>query len=136
MCIRDRFGSDLDAITRKQLARGERLVELLKQPQFKPMPVELQVVSITAANMGLLDELELSKIAEFEQGLHDFLESSHADLLKEIRENGSLGKENQSVFNKALEEFGENFVASSATSASEKASVKEAESSESSEARA
>ena len=75
------FGSDLDAVTRQQLARGARLVELLKQAQFKPVPVELQVVSITAANLGLLDDLEIDEVGDFEAKLHQSLRANNSSLL-------------------------------------------------------
>ena len=84
------FGSDLDASTQAQLARGERLVEILKQPQYQPMPVELQIVSILAANSGYLDSLEVSEVREYETTLHDTLKAKHADLLASIRDTGGL----------------------------------------------
>src|SRR5690606_22679608 len=67
------FGSDLDAATQAQLARGERLVEILKQPQYQPMPVELQIASIFSANEGYLDQLEVSEVKQFESQLHNEL---------------------------------------------------------------
>ena len=97
------FGSDLDAVTRQQLARGERLVELLKQAQFKPTPVELQVVSITAANLGLLDDLEVSEILDYEAKLHQSLRANNSSLLDIITTKGALSKEeNQSLADLSL----------------------------------
>ena len=105
------FGSDLDAVTRSQLARGARLVELLKQPQFKPVPVELQVISIYAANGGYLDEVEVSDIQKYESGLHSFLGSSHSNLLASIRDKGAISDEYESELRQALEKYGKNFLA-------------------------
>ena len=105
------FGSDLDAVTRQQLARGERLVELLKQKQYAPLAVELQVVSITSANLGLLDKLEVSQIAEYEEGLHEFMKGSHETLLEALRTNGSHTKEEQVAFHEAIKSFTEDFLA-------------------------
>ena len=73
------FGSDLDKATQAQLARGQRLVEILKQPQFEPMDVELQVASIYAGTKGFLDSLRVESVLAFETGLHEFLKSEHAD---------------------------------------------------------
>ena len=84
------FGSDLDAATQAQLARGERLVEILKQEQYKPMPAELQVVSIFAVNAGYADKLAVEQIRPFEAALHRRLQSNHAHLLRAIRETGKL----------------------------------------------
>ena len=84
------FGSDLDAATRAQLARGERLVEVLKQPQYAPMPVELQVLSIFAANSGYLDSLDLKEIAPFEVVLHRAATTKCADAMEAIRSTGVM----------------------------------------------
>ena len=87
------FGSDLDAATQAQLARGERLVEILKQKQYAPLAAELQVVSILAVNLGLTDSLELPQLGDFEEGLHQYLVSKHDDLLAVIRDTGKLEDE-------------------------------------------
>jgi F-type H+-transporting ATPase subunit alpha len=84
------FGSDLDAATQAQLARGERLVEILKQDQYRPMSVEKQVISIFAVTNGHVDNLDVSQVGAFERGLHSFLEASHKDLVKELREKSDL----------------------------------------------
>jgi len=104
------FGSDLDAVTKQQLARGERLVELLKQAQFKPTPVELQVVSITAANLGLLDDLEVSEILNFETKLHQNLRANHGGLLDTMASKGVLSKEENTQLTDAMKEFTKDFV--------------------------
>lgn len=79
------FGSDLDPATQKTIERGKRMTELLKQPQYQPIPVELQVASIFAGNKGYIDNLELSEVKPFEAGLHTFLKESHSDILTEIK---------------------------------------------------
>ncbi len=103
------FGSDLDAITRAQLDRGARLVELLKQPQFKPVPVELQVVSIYTANKGYLDSIEVSDIRTFEDQLHEYLKASHPNVLSCIRDKGAMGDAEEKELNQAIEQFSNNF---------------------------
>jgi F-type H+-transporting ATPase subunit alpha len=84
------FGSDLDAATQRQLARGARLVEVLKQPQYRPVPVENQVVIIYAVTNGHLDEIQVEHIREWEQHFLEFLEASHPDILKDIRTKKAL----------------------------------------------
>jgi F-type H+-transporting ATPase subunit alpha len=85
-----KFGSDLDPATQRQLRRGERLVEILKQDQYDPMPVEQQVTIIYVAVEGMLDDVPLDKIGEFEQELLERLTVSHEDVLDEIRETEKL----------------------------------------------
>lgn len=106
------FGSDLDASTRKQLARGARLVELLKQPQYKPMPVELQVLSIFAANEGFLDELEVSEIQPFEAKLHELIKSRHESILETIRTKGAMSGDEEKALRAAVAECVKEFIAS------------------------
>ena len=84
------FGSELDAVSRAQLERGERLVELLKQPLNSPMPVEEQVVSIYAGTNGALDDIPVDEVRRFEPELLDWMRTRHADLLAEIRDTGAL----------------------------------------------
>jgi F-type H+-transporting ATPase subunit alpha len=84
------FASDLDAATQRLLARGSRLTELLKQPQYSPLPVEEQVVSIFAGVRGYLDGIEVSNIGRFEQSLLEEFRSKHAEVLNEIRTGGEL----------------------------------------------
>jgi len=85
-----KFGSDLDPATQRQLRRGERLVEILNQDQYDPIPVEQQVAIIYVAVEGLLDEVPLDKVGEFEQELLERLSVSHEDMLNEIRETEKL----------------------------------------------
>ena len=79
------FGSDLDATTQRLLARGERLTELLKQPQFSPLKVEEQVCSIYAAVNGYLDAIDVNKISSYEKGLLELINSSNKDILADIQ---------------------------------------------------
>src|SRR5690606_24954992 len=84
------FASDLDASTQKLLNRGSRLTELLKQPQYSPMPVEEQVVSIFAGVRGYLDPLPVGQVTQFERGLLNEIRSKHADILETIRTEQTL----------------------------------------------
>jgi F-type H+-transporting ATPase subunit alpha len=84
------FGSELDAVSRAQLDRGERLVELLKQPLNSPMPVEEQVVSIFAGTSGTLDDIDTPVVRRFEQELLEWFRGRHSGLLAEIRDTGAL----------------------------------------------
>src|SRR5882762_5578983 len=85
------FGSELDQATQKQLARGVRLVEVLKQPQFQPMPVEQQIMVIFAATNGYLDDVAVDQIRAWEQGFRDFMAAQHPDVGEEIRSRKVLG---------------------------------------------
>jgi len=78
------FGSDLDKATQARIIRGQRTTEILKQPQYHPLPVELQVLSIFAASNGYLDDLELEEVARFEQELHTYFKANHPELLARI----------------------------------------------------
>jgi F-type H+/Na+-transporting ATPase subunit alpha len=99
------FGSDLDKSTLAQLTRGEKLVEVLKQGQYQPMPVEDQVMVIYAATNGYLDELETSKLAKFEEEFLKFLHASKAEIGTEIREAKALSKETEEKLKAAITEF-------------------------------
>jgi F-type H+/Na+-transporting ATPase subunit alpha len=87
------FGSDLDKATQAQLARGSRLVEILKQPQYKPLPVEKQILLIFAGTNGLLDMYPESALQRFEEELYKFIESEHSGILKEIAEKKTMDTE-------------------------------------------
>jgi F-type H+/Na+-transporting ATPase subunit alpha len=106
------FGSDLDKATQSMLARGERMVELLKQPQYKPLPVENQIPVIYAGANGFVDSVDVDDIVKYEKELMAFIESKHADLLKEINEKKKIDDDLEAKLNKVLEAFGENFKAS------------------------
>jgi F-type H+-transporting ATPase subunit alpha len=103
------FGSDLDAATQQQLRRGARLVEVLKQGQYKPQSVQRQVAMIFAATSGLLDDLETSKIRSFEEGFLSFLETKYAALLEEIALKKVLSDELKTKLTGAVKEFKANF---------------------------
>jgi F-type H+-transporting ATPase subunit alpha len=103
------FGSDLDAATQRLLARGARLTELLKQPQFNPMPVEEQVASIYAGTNGFIDSVETSAVTRYEAAMLSYLRSEHADILKTIRETKKLEDETAAKLKDALTEFGKTF---------------------------
>src|SRR5207248_7939371 len=79
------FASDLDKSTQNQLQRGARMVELLKQPQFNPMPVELQVISIYAGSSGYLDDVPVEAVRKFETDLHAFMADKYPDVAETIR---------------------------------------------------
>ena len=105
------FGSDLDEATQHQLARGERLTEILKQDQYSPMSVEKQIVVILAGTKGLLDDIEIAQLGEFQVGLPDFMDASHADLLKEILEKKALDDDLQKRLQDAIKEYATRFKA-------------------------
>jgi len=106
------FGSDLDKVSAAQLARGERLTELLKQPLHAPMPVEEQVVVIFTGSSGALDDVPVEDVSRFEQELLDVFRSRHADLLDEIRKSGKLPSED--TMKQAVTDFKTNFLGTSA----------------------
>jgi F-type H+/Na+-transporting ATPase subunit alpha len=103
------FGSDLDAATKKQLDRGQRLVEVMKQGQFVPQPVEKQVAIIYAATNGSLDPLPVAALQRYERELHAFLDAKHADLLKLLREKKELTDDVKAKLDAALADFGKLF---------------------------
>ena len=103
------FGSELDAQTQAQLARGERMVEALNQGQYVPMPVEEQVTVIFAATQGYLDTIEVERVADFNNGLRDLMRSQHEDILKAIREEKDLSEETDKKLRVALEAYVEDF---------------------------
>ncbi len=88
------FASDLDAATQRQLTRGARLTEILKQPQYQPLPVERQIVQILAGNMGIYDDIELDKVLGFAEALTSHFMANKPELLAEIVEKGTLKKDN------------------------------------------
>ena len=105
------FGSDLDKVTQNQLNRGQRLTELLKQPQYQPLPVEKQVVILYAGINGFLDDLKVSDIRAFEDGLYKYLDSAQASILSDISTKKALDDDIKNRLNAALKEYKENFVA-------------------------
>ena len=99
------FASDMDASTQQLLARGSRLVELLKQPQYSPLPMEEQVISIYAGVNGYLDKVSIENISKFETDLMNLIKSSHKDILKSIRDERALTDSTEEKLKKAIEEF-------------------------------
>jgi F-type H+-transporting ATPase subunit alpha len=103
------FGSDLDASTQRLLARGSRLTELLKQPQFSPLKMEEQVVVIYAGVNGYLDGIPVAKVRAFEDGLLSLLRGKHADLLNAIRDSKDLSDDNAAKLKSVVEGFTKTF---------------------------
>jgi F-type H+-transporting ATPase subunit alpha len=103
------FGSDLDASTQRLLARGARLTELLKQPQFNPMPVEEQVASIYAGTQGFLDAVDTKDVVRYEAAMLSFLRSEKPKILKAIRDSKELKDDTAKDLKDALTEFGKTF---------------------------
>jgi len=99
------FASDLDEATRKQLERGERVTELMKQLQYHPMGVAEMAVSLFAANEGYLDDVEVKKVVDFERALQSYMASSHKGLLDQINASGKYDDEVQSAFHGAIKDF-------------------------------
>jgi F-type H+-transporting ATPase subunit alpha len=99
------FSSDLDPVSRAQLDRGARLVELLKQPQYSPLPVERQVVSVWSGTAGYLDDVPVDDIGRFEDEFLDFLQRSHAGIYEAIRETGQMSDDTTTALKDAIEEF-------------------------------
>jgi F-type H+-transporting ATPase subunit alpha len=105
------FGSDLDEITKRTLARGERMVQVLNQGRFDPMPVEEQVAIIFAGNQGFLDDLEVERVGAFMDGLRDYLRSQAGDVLADIREKLELTKETEAKLKEAAAAYHNSFAA-------------------------
>lgn len=103
------FASDLDDATRRQLERGERVVELLKQPQYAPLKVWEMAVSLYTVNNGYLDDVEVSKVLAFEKALKDNLKSKHADLVDRIETSKELSKDDEVLLKDAIEAFKKTF---------------------------
>ena len=99
------FGSDLDAATQGQLHRGERLVELLKQPQYKPLSVVQQIISIFAGVRGLVDDIPVADIQKFESGLLNFIDDKHQSLIEKIDAAKKLDDDSEAQLKAAIEEF-------------------------------
>ena len=111
------FGSDLDKQTLNQLNRGKRLVEILKQPQYQPLPVEQQVIVIYAATNGYLDTVAVEDVRAYETQLFQFLESRRPQLLSSLAEKKQITDEIKGELNQSLKEFGETFAAGRKTAA-------------------
>jgi F-type H+/Na+-transporting ATPase subunit alpha len=109
MAAFSQFASDLDAATQRLLARGARLTELLKQPQFSPVPVEEQVVAIFAGTNGFLDRVDVNNVTRFESSMLGELRSSEPELLAAIRSEGALSKESEDKLRAFLDKFTQTF---------------------------
>jgi F-type H+-transporting ATPase subunit alpha len=105
------FGSDLDKITQNQLNRGQRLTELLKQPQFQPLPAEKQVIILYAGTQGFLDNIKVESIRAFEDGLYKYLDSGQTALLNDIATKKALDDDLRKRIGAALDEYKANFLA-------------------------
>ena len=105
------FASDLDKATRDQLTRGEKLSEVIKQPQYEPLAVEKQVAILYAATKGQLDDIPTPRVKEFEYGFYRFLETERPDILKELAASGSLSDEINSALDDAVAEYRKGFLA-------------------------
>ncbi len=103
------FSSDLDPVSRAQLDRGARLVELLKQPQYSPLPVERQVVAVWAGTSGSLDDVPVEDIDRFEDDFLDYLQRSQAGIYDAIRETGDLSEDTITALKDAIDEFRRGF---------------------------
>ncbi len=99
------FASDLDETTRKQIERGQRVTELMKQKQYSPLSVAEQAISLFAATDGLLDDVERNKVVDFEQALHAYVRANHADLLERINKSGDYNDEIASGMRSAIKAF-------------------------------
>ena len=115
------FGSDqLDKATQAQLARGQRLTEILKQDQYVPLPVEKQVLSLYVATSGALDSVPVNEVRRFERELLEFVDANHGSILKTIKEKKALDDSIRAEIKKAVDAFKERFTAEVATAASQR----------------
>ncbi len=103
------FASDLDAATRKQLDRGARVTELLKQAQYSPLPISLMAATLFAVNKGFLDDIDTKKVLAFEHGLHQHLKSSHAALLAKLENDKAMDKGAEEELTNAITAFKKSF---------------------------
>jgi len=99
------FASDLDEATRKQLERGARVTELMKQPQFRPLTVADMAVSLFAANMGYLDDVDTKKVVDFEAALHSYMATKHQALLDRINDSGDYNEQIEQALHAAVKDF-------------------------------
>jgi F-type H+-transporting ATPase subunit alpha len=105
------FGSDLDATTQRMLSRGSRMVEILKQSQYQPLPVERQILIIYAGTNGSLDQFPESALKKYETELHRFVETRHPNVFNDIRTKREMTDDLREKMNAALKEFNETFTA-------------------------
>ncbi|MHB8959848.1 MAG: F0F1 ATP synthase subunit alpha [Candidatus Limnocylindrales bacterium] len=105
------FAGDLDKATRDQLNRGEKLSEIVKQPQYQPLPVEKQVAILVAATTGKVDDIPTNRVKDFETGLYRFLETQRPQVLKDLAEGKTLTDEISTALGEAIDEFRKSFLA-------------------------
>ena len=103
------FGSELDEDTRERLAQGERIRESLKQPQYKTLPVEQQVLIIYAVTQKYLLDIPVERVLEFEEELLEFVDTKYPEIYREIRKTKDMSKETELLMQKAITEFKETF---------------------------
>jgi F-type H+/Na+-transporting ATPase subunit alpha len=118
------FGSDLDKVTQNQLNRGQRLTEILKQPQFSPLTTEKQIIIIFAGTNGFLDDLKVDQIHSFEAGLYPYLDSAQSGLLKDIVSKKALDDDLKNRIKGALDEYKANFLSEHGDASLKESSVK------------
>ena len=105
------FASDLDEVSRKQLERGQRMVEVLKQPPYSPLAIEKQIVLIYAGAKGFLDDIPANRVLDFEADFYPFLEAKFPKIFEDIRAKKALDKDTEEELNNALKEFKTSFSA-------------------------
>jgi F-type H+-transporting ATPase subunit alpha len=105
------FGSDLDKATKALLDRGQRMTEILKQPQYEPVPVEEQVLTIYAGVNGYLDNIPAEQVVHYEQDFIKFMKANYAEIGKSIREKKVIDKETEAALKEAVKEFNDTFAA-------------------------
>jgi F-type H+-transporting ATPase subunit alpha len=105
------FASDLDAATRAQLERGKRLVELLKQGQYVPLPVEKQIVTVYAGTAGYTDKLPVESLKQYEQDLYRYIDEKHPELWTDLKAKKEITDDIKKTLDKALKAFGKKFAA-------------------------
>jgi F-type H+-transporting ATPase subunit alpha len=104
------FGSDLDKATQAQLARGQRLTEILKQGQYAPLPFSKQILIIYAGTQGLLDDMPVEQLREFEKGLYEFVDRNNTGVLQSIEEKKILDDELRNALTGVIKQYKEQFV--------------------------
>ncbi len=105
------FGSDLDKATQQQLTRGERLVEILKQPQYQPLPMEKQVTILFAGTKGFLDSLPVNTLGDFEKGLYEHIAQNEPSIFDDLREKEAIDATLEEKMKKAISAFVSSFKA-------------------------
>ena len=105
------FGSDVDKTTQQQLSRGSRLVELLKQPQYRPLPVERQIILLFAGTKGFLDRVAVASISNYEQGLYQFMDARHSEVVSRVASEKKLDDQLTADLENAVKEFTGQFIA-------------------------